>query len=110
MEDDPIATVNRFNDAINRRDIEAIAALITDDYTFTDSGGHVETGRKNGLNSRRRFFAAFPDYRNVFERTELRGDVVTVQGRSECAEPILNGPALWSARVHNRRVREWRVY
>jgi ketosteroid isomerase-like protein len=110
MENDPIGIVNTFNNAINRRDVDAIAALITVDYTFIDSADFMLSGYENGLESWRRFFNAVPEYRNIFERVEIRGDMVVVSGRSECPEPSLDGPALWSARVRDGKIREWRVY
>lgn len=86
-----------FNDAINRRDLDALVALMTDDYRFVDSTGATFDGRARGREIWKGFFAAFPDYTNHFETVVERGDVVTVAGRSSCKDARLAGPAL----VHN---------
>jgi hypothetical protein len=36
--------------------------------------------------------------------------VVTIVGYSECAEPSLAGPAIWTAATQGETVTEWRVY
>jgi hypothetical protein len=58
----------------------------------------------------RGFFAAFPDYRNIFDQLEVEGDRVIVVGRSTCSDGRLDGPALWTAKVRDGRLAEWRVY
>ncbi|MGM0374597.1 MAG: hypothetical protein ACQEQQ_09300, partial [Chloroflexota bacterium] len=57
------------------------------------------------------FFAAYPDYRNLFQRLEKRGDTVLIVGYSTSSnEPALDGPALWTAKIRGGLVTEWRVY
>lgn len=84
---------------------------MTDDHVFVDSvGGRVE-GRQQCLAAWRGFFGAYPDYRNEFASiVSSSGGTVAVAGRSVCSEPALDGPALWTARIHEGRVREWRLY
>ncbi|MCX5612227.1 nuclear transport factor 2 family protein [Streptomyces sp. NBC_00047] len=107
---DPTALVVRFNDCINGRDIEGLARLMSDDHTFIDSEGGVVSGKRECLDAWRGFFESFPDYRNVFDSLTAREGVVTVVGHAVCAEPSLAGPALWTARIRNGEVAEWRVY
>jgi uncharacterized protein (TIGR02246 family) len=102
--------VRSFNDAINDRDLNRLAARLTDDHRFIDSAGQVVSGREAVTKAWAGFFAAFPDYRNVFDAIEARGDLVLVAGRSICSFPDLHGPALWSARVVGSRIAEWRVH
>jgi len=106
----PRVVVEKFSDAINARDLAALAALMTDDHRFIDTAGNTIVGRSACVAAWRDFFAAFPDYRN--ELTELRaeGDVVVARGRSACSVHQLDGPALWRARINAGLVREWRVY
>jgi hypothetical protein len=40
----------------------------------------------------------------------VTGDAVAIAGRSSCADPRLDGSALWSAKLRDRRICEWRVY
>jgi ketosteroid isomerase-like protein len=107
--DDPAATVVAFNTCINARDIDGLAARMADDYTFVDSAGAVEPGRSAGIDAWRGFFAQFPDYRNVFETVEVRDGTVIVIGRSVCSLEALDGPAIWTVRVRDGLVAEWRV-
>jgi ketosteroid isomerase-like protein len=99
-----------FNDAINSRDIDALAALMTLDHRFIDTAGMTVDGKEACVAAWTGFFAAFPDYRNYFELIDLRGDLAVIAGRSSCSDPRLDGPALWTAVVRDNLVAEWRVY
>nr|WP_308120602.1 nuclear transport factor 2 family protein [Streptomyces bambusae] len=99
-----------FNERITARDLAGLGELMAPEHTFVDPAGAVVTGRSACLDAWRAFFAAFPDYRNLFDSVTTRGDVVTVTGRSECADPRLAGPARWTARVHDGKVTQWHVY
>jgi len=102
--------VRRFNEYINSRDLDGVGSLLTDDHVFIDSTGNTIRGKKKVLEAWRSFFESFSDYRNVFESLEARGGLVVVTGRSVCSDERLNGPALWTARVKDGKVAEWRVY
>ena len=65
-EDGPEAVVARFNDCINRRDLDGLARMMADDHVFIDSAGGRVDGRESCLAAWRGFFDAYPDYRNVF--------------------------------------------
>ncbi|WP_404961254.1 nuclear transport factor 2 family protein [Streptomyces sp. 147326] len=107
---EPTSVVVRFNDCINRRDLGGLAGLMPPDHTFVDTRGAVVSGRESCLEAWRGFFASFPDYRNAFASLTAREDVVTVVGHSVCSEPGLEGPALWTARIRDGQVVEWRVH
>ncbi len=102
--------VEQFNDCITRADLTGLGALMTDDHRFVDSGGQGWSGRDRCLEAWSGFFEAFPGYRNVFGSVDSKGGVVVVTGHSECVEPSLDGPAIWTATVAGDRVAEWRVY
>ncbi|MEU9374286.1 nuclear transport factor 2 family protein [Streptomyces sp. NPDC048255] len=110
VDGDAVAVVSRFNAAINSRDLVGLAALMSEDHTFVDSEGGTVRGRPACIEAWRGFFAAFPDYRNVFTGSAAREGVVAVCGYSVCSRPELAGPALWTARVTGPTVTEWRVY
>jgi ketosteroid isomerase-like protein len=107
---DARAIVSRFNRAINSRDLDSLAALMTGDHRFTDTEEHTIEGKDTCVEAWRAFFDAFPDYRNVFEEIVARADVVALRGYSTCAFEQLAGPALWRALVRDGQVAEWRVY
>jgi ketosteroid isomerase-like protein len=98
-----------FNDRINARDLNGLAALMTDDHTFTDSEGVAVAGKAACIEAWRGFFEAYPDYRNHFESFVDDHDAVTVIGHSECSEPSLVGPALWRVTVREGLVATWSV-
>ncbi|MCW2133109.1 YybH family protein [Arthrobacter sp. VKM Ac-2550] len=109
MSDDK-ALVLAFNDAIGRRDLDALAALMTPTHRFVDASGAAIEGKAACIDAWRRFFAAFPDYRNIFDEVRATGNGrVEVQGRSECSVPELDGPALWQVSVRGGFIDEWRV-
>lgn len=98
----------RFNEKINQRDRDGLVELMTDDHTFIDNSGDIDKNMKEGW---RRFFENHPDYRNIFTSVTVNNNVVVMVGYSTCSnEPRLNGPSMWTAKVRERRVSEWRVY
>jgi ketosteroid isomerase-like protein len=101
---------NKFNEHINNRDAEGLSSVMTDDHSFIDKAGNAIRGKATCLDAWRGFFAAFPDYRNIFERLLLQEESVVVVGRSSCSDARLDGPALWVARMRDGKVAEWRVY
>jgi ketosteroid isomerase-like protein len=102
--------VEQFNDCITSADLAGLGVLMTDDHRFVDSAGHEWSGRDTCLETWAGFFDAFPGYRNVLEAVDSTGHVVVVTGRSECVEPSLHGPAIWTATIVGDLVAEWRVY
>jgi ketosteroid isomerase-like protein len=107
---DPASVAVRFNECINARDIDGLARIMSGDHRFIDTAGEVISGKEACLEAWRGFFESFPDYRNVFTSVIARGEIVTIAGRSECSEPSLRGPALWTATIRRDQVTEWRVY
>jgi ketosteroid isomerase-like protein len=100
-----------FNDAINRRDLESLAALMTDGHTFIDTDDNVLSGKDEVLDAWRGFFTAYPAYRNDWARLIPIGSTLIAAGRSICPnEPALEGRAIWTATIAEDKVSEWRVY
>jgi ketosteroid isomerase-like protein len=99
-----------FNEAINRRDLDTLRQLMTDDHAFIDSEGTVLAGKTEVLNAWEGFFAAFPDYRNDWSKVMTSEASVVAIGRSFCTtEPALAGPAIWTARTAGGKLSEWCV-
>ena len=100
-----------FNEAINRRDLDSLDRLMADDHTFIDSDDNVLSGKEEVLKAWEGFFEAFSDYRNDWSKVMPVGGTLTAVGRSVCStEPALDGPAIWTARIGEGKVSEWRVY
>ncbi|MGE0705959.1 MAG: nuclear transport factor 2 family protein [Vicinamibacterales bacterium] len=104
------AVVEAFNDCINRRDIDGLAQLMTDGHRFVDAASGSVSGKRACLDAWKRFFQAFPDYRNHFDRMITTGSTVVMVGRSSCSDHRLEGPALWRAVVSADCVDEWHVF
>jgi ketosteroid isomerase-like protein len=102
--------VLQFNECINRRDLQGLAILMTDDHTFIDKANQAVQGKEHVVAAWQGFFALFPDYQNIFERVESRNSLVAISGHSTCSEKLLDGPALWTAKLKDEKVAEWRVY
>ncbi len=106
----PKEIVLGFHGCINDRDVPGLKVLMTEDHRFIDAADRVIEGRAACLDAWSRFFEAFPDYRNQVEVVTTVADVVTMTGRSLCSDARLEGPALWTARIENGQIAEWRVY
>ncbi len=105
---DVMMTALRFNETINKRDFDGFVKLMTDDHVFIDNFGNVDNNMAAGWQE---FFEKYPDYRNVFTSVTVNDDVVIMIGYAICStEPRLNGPGMWTAKVRDGRVAEWRVY
>lgn len=107
---DPAQVVSAFNQAINDRDLAAVAALMTDTHRFVDVAGSTVEGKSACVEAWRGFFDSFPDYRNEFSHIATSGEsVVEVEGRSVCSVAELHGPARWRAVIRGGRVDVWQV-
>lgn len=110
MSDRDVATVVAFNVAINARDLDALSALMHERHRFVDSAGATLEGKAACIEAWRGFFAAFPDYRNIFDEVGVDATgAVQVRGRSQCSTPALDGPARWRALVEDGLVVLWQV-
>ncbi len=106
---DLIHAAMKFNEKINQGDAEGLAALMTDDHAFIDSEGTSTRGKAVMEKGWREFFRQYPDYRNEFQSVTVQDGMVVMVGRSVCSCKPLNGPNVWTARVEEGKVSEWRV-
>lgn len=107
---DTMMVALRFNEKINQLDLDGLVALMTDDHTFIDSTSKTHKGRAVMTEGWREFFTSYPDYRNIFTRVQVVEDFVVMVGYSTCSHDPLDGPALWSAKIRDGLLSEWRVY
>lgn len=116
---DVTATVKAFVAAINQGDPARLSELMTEDHTFVDSGGTVESGRSKMTKGWTEYFRMFPDYEVEVDRILHDGNLVAAFGK---ARGTYNGkrglvpanriemPAAWQAIVENGRIKFWQVY
>ena len=105
-----ISLVLKFNERINARDLSGLGELMSEDHVFIDIPGEVHEGRERMIVGWFEFFSKYPDYRNNFTHVETRKNLVIMIGFSECSYAPLDGPAIWTAKIRNGKVAEWRVY
>lgn len=107
---DPKLIALQFNEYINKQDIEALSSLMSEDHTFIDREGHVVRPKKNMVEAWIEFFQMLPDYENTFVRVESRDDLVIVLGYAYWNEENKYDPVIWTAKIENDLVAEWRIY
>ncbi|MFW9975043.1 MAG: nuclear transport factor 2 family protein [Candidatus Thorarchaeota archaeon] len=111
MEDvELISIALRFNERINARDLTGLGEMMTEDHVFIDIPGEVHEGRSVMVPGWFDFFKTYPDYRNNFTHIQVKDGLVIMVGFSECSYNPLDGPAIWTAKIRDGRIAEWRVY
>ena len=82
---DTRAVIDRFNDAFNRHDVDAVMALMTDDCVFENTRPSPDGTRYEGAAAVRAFWTAFfansPAARFDAEETIVAGDRAVVRWR-----------------------------
>ncbi len=106
---DPKLIALSYNECINNRDLKGVIALMADNHRFIDTKNRVEN-REQMETSWAEFFSEYPDYRNIFHTVISRNNLVILLGHSICSEPVIDGPAIWTAKIENDLVTEWRIY
>jgi ketosteroid isomerase-like protein len=84
-DDATLTTIDRFNDAFNRHDVDAIMALMTDDCVFENTNPAPDGERHEGQAAVRavwqRFFESSPRARFTWEEIVACGDRGVVRWR-----------------------------
>lgn len=118
-EPDVVRTVLRFVNEINRHDVPALLALISDDHQFIDGLGHEVRGRERLREAWTAYFEWFPDYRILIEDHLQVGIVVGLFGTASGTYAVDGElspsrrwkiPAAWKAVVRDEHVERWQVY
>lgn len=118
-QEEPIAVVLAFLDAINSGDVDKLCALMSEDHLFVDALGNKVQGRESMRKAWTGYFQWFPDYRVSHEEILSDGDLVAAFGAAEGTYAPKGkleksnhwvAPAAWKAVVKNGLVKEWRVY
>ena len=107
---DPKLIALQFNEYINRQNIKGLSSLMAEDHAFIDRKGDVYKGKESMTKGWIEFFENFPDYKNTFNRFESRENVVILMGHAYWSEKDKYDPAIWTARIENDLVAEWRIF
>ena len=114
-----IDVVKAFIAAINRRAPSEISRLMTEDHTFVDSAGSIQSGRENMTAGWEEYFRMFPDYKirveNILQDKALVAAFGSASGtyngkRGLVPENRIEMPAAWKAVVENGKIKLWQVY
>ena len=107
---DPKLTALQFNEYINRQDIKGLNSLMTEDHTFIDRVNETTKGKDTMIKGWLEFFQSYPKYKNTFTRVESHDDLVIIVGYAYWSKKEPHDPAIWTARIKNDRVAQWRIY
>jgi len=119
MSSKEIEAVKAFVGAINQADLSRLSELMTENHTFVDSGGQVQSGRENMAEGWKQYFRVFPDFRIEIEDILQDKKLVAVFGRASgtyrgrrglIPENRIEMPAAWRAVVENGKIKHWQVY
>ena len=112
MDDEARSTIESFHEALNRRDLDALADLITDDCVFETTSpapdGTRYVGRQAVLGAFRDFFAGSPATRFEIEEMFGAGDRVVVRWLYNWADGHVRGVDV--LRVRSGQVAETLAY
>jgi len=119
MSESSIVVATQFVRAINRQDVDAIAALMTAEHRFIDSLGNTAIGSAAMRAGWAGYFRMVPDYSIAVEEAYSDGPVAILLGTAQgtyLAGGELKPENRWStpvairAFVEDGKVAEWRVY
>ncbi len=105
-----ITIVKAFNDCINNQDIDGLAALMSGDHTFIDRDGSSHGPKSHMVEGWKQFFEMFALYKNTFDKIMADGDRVFALGVAYWSEKEPHDPVIWTAKIENNLIAEWRVY
>jgi ketosteroid isomerase-like protein len=105
---DTQTVIDRFNDAFNRHDVDAVMALMTDDVLFENTSPPPDGERYEGQEAVRafweQFFAGSPHAHSTAEDTAVMGDRAAVRWRYDWGSGHIRGIDLF--RVRDGKVAE----
>jgi len=119
MSDSPEFVAQGFVRAINRQDVDALAALMTHEHRFIDSLGGAVEGREKMRAAWAAYFRMVPDYTIAIDEILSDGPLVVMLGTAQGTftpdgqlrpENCWQTPAVFRAFIEDDNVAEWRVY
>jgi uncharacterized protein (TIGR02246 family) len=114
-----VETAHAFVDAINSRNPDRLAELMTDNHTFVDSDGSEHSGREAMRRGWREYFSMVPDFRIEVKETLVKDDTVVLLGFAEGTfdqdgelkvENHWLVPAAWRVKIQSGLVAVWQLY
>ncbi|NLI99168.1 nuclear transport factor 2 family protein [bacterium] len=113
-EHDPRQTILEFVDAINRKDVSALDDMMSVDHVFIDYAGGRTQGRERMLEGWKEYFRLYPDYKIHVHKVFISGSdaalIGSVMGSHLTPEEESSTTFVWTARIADGLVAEWRIY
>lgn len=118
-ETETVRVALRFANEINRHDVEAMMALMSDNHLFVDGLGQEVYGKERLRAAWHAYFEMFPDYHMDVRDTCQSGRVVALLGTASGTfsakgdRPVHNRwklPAAWRVVIDQGLVAHWQVY
>lgn len=119
MNDLAASVAHAFVRAINRQDVDALVALMSEEHQFIDSLGNVTVGREKMRTGWGMYFKMVPDYNVAIEETLRDGPVVVMLGTAHGTysldgklkpENEWTTPTALRALIQEQKVTQWRVF
>ncbi len=106
----PKSVALKFVKVINSGDSEELIKLQTEDFTFIDMAGDVTRGQ-DGWPS---YFSSYPKYKIHVQHILKSGNGVAIIGKTTGShvppEVEEHENVLWTAKIRDGHVAEWRIY
>ena len=108
-----------FVEFINKHNIEGMAGLMSDDYTFIDAHNNRISGKDKMTVSWKLYFDWFPDYTIEICDIIQGGNCIAMFGYANGTYKNLNNqqksnyfhlPAAWKVLVENDKIKQWQVF
>jgi ketosteroid isomerase-like protein len=118
MPDSPLDAAGAFVKAINKEDVAAMRAAMTDDHIFTDALGKSFSGAEKLIEGWTHFFEAYPGYWIRVDAAFADGSEVALFGEAggkyKVEDQVLpqswSVRAAWLAEVEDGKVKKWSIY
>jgi ketosteroid isomerase-like protein len=116
--DSSLDVTRAFIEAINRGDVAALLALMSEDHTFTDSLGRSFSGAEQMVAGWRYFLDAYPGYWIRVDAAMADGARVALFGEAgggwksdgRVLAAKWSARAAWLAQIEGGRVKAWSVF
>ncbi len=107
---DPISIVKAFNDCINNQDIAGMASLMHEGHTFIDRDGSSHGPKIIWWKDGSSFLRCSRSIKTLSLRSKLQKTRVFVLGYAYWSEKEPYDPVIWTGKIENNLIAEWRVY
>lgn len=104
------ALVQRFVEALNAHDADAIEPLLTEDFTYIDSWREGVTGRDKIMAALQSLLMADPDFRIEVDRMDWRDPLVLMTGRVQSRQFGPDRRAVWQVTVRDGLIAEYQAW